>query len=358
MTDENKTEKPTPEKLREARKQGQVAKSQEITTIVGMFAFVGLAFVFYQRVGHDLSNIFADLILKSGTFVASPTTLLSLFIDTVFDLAVLILPILLLVALINVLSNYAQSGAVLSGEPLKPKFDKLNPANGLKKIFSKRTLFELAKNLVKLLMFCTLVYLSKDWLLAQAIEQLQLRPDRIPFVWANTILLLILYFACLYVPVALIDLAFTRYEFTNKMMMSMKEVKDEVKKREGDPEIKQKQKQSQKELLEKTAALSSVRGADVVITNPTHIAVALQYKPNEMVSPKVVAMGKGGLAKKIRLLAHRHQVRVIQNKPLARQLYKETQINSFVPASCYVALVPIFREILDFDKIQGASSRV
>lgn len=358
MADENKTEKPTPEKLREARKKGQVAKSQELTTFVGMVSFVGLAFMLYPKISGDLSQLFSDLILLSGSFIFTQSNLLSLFVDTVFDLAFVILPLMLLVAFFNIASNYAQSGVVLSSHPIKPKFDKMNPANGLKKIFSKRTLFDLVKNLIKLAMFCALIYLTKDWVLAKAVEQMQLSPERIPYVWANTILLLILYFACLYLPVTMFDFAFSRYEFTKKMMMSMKEVKDEAKKQEGDPEIKQKQKQIQKELLEKTSALSSVKGADVVITNPTHIAVALKYNPTEMVSPKVVAMGKGGLAKKIRMLAHRHQVRVIQNKPLARMLYRETQINGYVPASCYMALVPVFREILNMEQLEGTKRHV
>ena len=127
-----------------------------------------------------------------------------------------------------------------------------------------------------------------------------------------------------------------------------------MKKKEGDPEIKQKRKKIQKELLEKSASLSQVKNADIVITNPTHIAVALKYDPDVMVSPKVVALGKGTFAQKIKSLAYKFNVAVYQNKPLARKLFKETQLEGFVPVSCYAELVPLFREILKTKQTRNA----
>lgn len=178
-------------------------------------------------------------------------------------------------------------------------------------------------------------------------HELMLAPvNLVSSMWQAMFIKIGIYFIMLSIPFVLLDILFTRWEFMKNMMMSRKEVKDDHKKREGDPEVKQKQKQIQKELLQKSAALSQVKDSDIVIVNPTHIAIALKYDKHTMIAPVVMASGKGELAMKIRLQARKYSVPMIQNKSLARKLYKETRINKPVPAHCFDDLAPVFRWLL------------
>jgi flagellar biosynthesis protein FlhB len=148
---------------------------------------------------------------------------------------------------------------------------------------------------------------------------------------------------------ALIDLGIATWDFAKKMMMSTQDVKDEHKKREGDPLVKQKQKQIQKELLKKSSSMANVKDADVVITNPQHIAVAVKFTPSEMLAPKILAMGEDNNAAIIRKIARAHRLPIIRNIPLARKLYKNSVVDGYIPESCYTDVAIIFRSLLGMD---------
>ncbi|WP_233007988.1 EscU/YscU/HrcU family type III secretion system export apparatus switch protein [Rheinheimera faecalis] len=340
---DHKSEKPTSHKLREARKQGQVAKSQDLSFFFSLLVIVAVFFIFSEKMASDISVISRNLILLSGQIVFSPQVLISLFIDLSMKLIFIVLPIILVIAFFNIFFSVLQTGFVLSGHPLTPDFNRLNPAQGIKKIFSKKTLFEFFKSIVKLAIFGLVWYLTLPSLLENAVGLFSSSPQAVPGYFLYTVGKLLLWFAVSMIPVVLVDYAFTQWDFMKKMMMSKQDVKDEHKKREGSPDIKSKQKKIQKELLQKTAALSNVKRADVIVTNPTHISIAIEYDHKTMISPKVVAMGKGGLAFKIRTLARKHNVPVIRDKALAQKMYRECQLNGHVSPAFYAQLGPIYQ---------------
>lgn len=351
MADEqNKSEKPTPHKLKEAKKQGQVAKSQELNLLVTSLTFLAIVASFLTQVSSEFTALFESLIILSHDFNLNRLTLINLFSDVSFSLIVIFVPLALLLLVFGISFSIMQTGFVLTAVPIKPDFKRMNPASGFKKIFSKKTMFEFIKSILKLIAIGITLYISFPYFISDAQELFKATPDHVAHQWQSMFLKVGLAFILLSTPLVILDFWFTRWDFTKKMMMSHRDLKDENKKHEGDPEVRSKQKQIQNELLQKSAALSQVKDSDVLITNPTHIAIALKYDKDTMVAPKVMAAGKGEFALKIRKQARKHSVPMVQNKLLARQLYKEVKINGVVPASCFNELAPIFRKIFGMEQ--------
>lgn len=344
MEDEqNKSEKPSPHKLKQAKEKGQVSKSTEFNAVFSMIFFFLIAYSFSSDVMFSIKELAVKTFALAHDVSAQPLVLLTLVIDLISECFFIILPFLLLLMLFALLSNIFQIGFIFTAFTMKPDFTKLNPAKNIKNIFSKKTIFELFKSILKITIFAVFIYLSADYVVEQLLPLSTMRSDLMPQVWNGIFFQLVVWVLLLLTTIALLDFAFNKWQFSQKMMMSKHEVKEEHKKMEGDPEIKSKRKQAQKEMLKKASALSNVKSADVIVTNPTHIAIALQYNPDTMGAPKVLAMGKGELALKIRTLARRYQVPVVQNKPVARQLYKECDLDNFLPLTCYDCVAPIFR---------------
>lgn len=344
--DQDKSEKPTPQKLKEAKDRAQVSKSQELNLLVTGIVFFAVLLMLFSTISEQFISLLKRIFILSSDFSFTTESLVSLFRFIGLEMLYIFFPLLGFVLLFGVMSNVFQTGFVLSAFPIKPDFKKINPASGLKKIFSKKTLFEFIKSVCKLLAFTLVIYSVSPSLIEQAYELMVSPVSVLPSLWVAMLLKVGIYFILLSVPFVLFDVLFTRWDFMKNMMMSRKEVKDDHKKREGDPEVKSKQKQIQKELLQKSAALSQVKDSDIVIVNPTHIAIALKYDKLTMIAPVVVACGKGELAGKIRSQARKYSIPTIQNKPLARKLYAETRLNKPVPAHCFDDLAPIFRWLL------------
>ncbi|CAM4163616.1 hypothetical protein BIW53_03125 [Pseudoalteromonas byunsanensis] len=344
--DQDKSEKPTPQKLEEAKGRGQVTKSQELNLLVTCIVFFAVFTMLFNSISEQFIQLLKRVFLLSSNFSFTSESLVGLFRYIGLEMLYIFFPLLGFVLLFGVMSNVFQTGFVLSAFPIKPDFKKINPASGLKKIFSKKTLFELIKSVCKLLAFTLVIFYLSPLLIEQAYELMISPVSVMPSLWLGMLLKIGIYFVLLSVPFVLFDILFTRWDFMKNMMMSRKEVKDDHKKREGDPEIKSKQKQIQKELLQKSAALSQVKDSDIVIVNPTHIAIALKYDKLTMIAPVVVACGKGELAGKIRSQARKYSIPTIQNKPLARKLYEQTRLNKPVPAHCFDDLAPVFRWLL------------
>ncbi|WP_261591506.1 EscU/YscU/HrcU family type III secretion system export apparatus switch protein [Pseudoalteromonas holothuriae] len=344
--DQDKSEKPTPQKLKEAKGRGQVSKSQELNLLVTCIVFLSVFTMLFDSISMQFISLLKRIFLISSDFSFTSESLVTLFRFVSMEMLYIFVPLIGFVMLFGVFSNVFQTGFVLSSFPITPDFKKINPASGLKKIFSKKTVFELIKSVFKLLAFTLVIYFSSSTLIEYAYELMISPVSILPSIWLNMLIKVGIYFILLSAPFVLFDIIFNRWDFMKNMMMSRKEVKDDHKKREGDPEVKSKQKQIQQELLQKSAALSQVKDSDIVIVNPTHIAVALKYDKLTMIAPVVMAVGKGELAGKIRSQARRYSVPTIQNKPLARKLYKETRLNKPVPAHCFDDLAPIFRWLL------------
>jgi flagellar biosynthesis protein FlhB len=349
-TDQNKTEKPTPFKLSEAQKKGQVNKSLELNALVTSLCFIALVAMLFAQFSRTLAEESRRLMVLSADFMWTGKNLTTLFNELTAKMLALFAPAIMILLIAAVTITVSQTGFVFTSHPLKPDFSKLNPANGIKRLFAKKVMFDLVKNVLKIGVFFLTIWFAYPWFINDVSIAMQGTAAQIPEMWLALFIKMALLAAVVALPFMLSDFLFTRWDFLHKMRMSTQEVKDEHKKREGDPQIRSKQKQLQRELLKKTAALQAVQQADVIIVNPTHIALALQYDKDKMPAPKVVALGKGELAGKIREQGRRFGIPIVQNKPLARRLYKNVQLGNYVPVDSFADLAPIFRWLLGMDK--------
>jgi len=352
--DQDKTEQPTPHRLEEARSRGEIAKSTDATGAIVMIAFAAIVALTGAWVATSFARATQRLIEFAGNAPALNGAFTGWVSHTYAPVWQALTPLVLGLIVAAIAANVLQTGPVFTTHPLKPDFKRMNPAQTVKRIFSMRTLWELAKLVLKALLLAGLcvLFVSKARALAEAVAlTLPQRAGELAlsaFVKASTYVLLVLGL------VAIADLLFTRREYMRKMRMSRRELRDEIKRRDGDPTVKSKQKQQIRELLKKTRALGRVREADVVLTNPTHVAIALQYRPGKMLAPVVLAKGAGVLSRQIRFLAARHRVPLVRVPALARALYRECEIDGPVPELRYGELAPIYRELWATGK--GASA--
>ena len=330
-----KTEQPTAKKLSDARKEGQVAKSQEIATAFTLLALFLIIWILYPFIGTNIVGIF-DRVYNSIPDVARTydgrlpiAYIRSIISNAILTMGLIASPFFILGFLIAFISDLVQ-----------PKFSKLNPISGMKKIFSTRKLFELAKSILKLAVMAVVIYsfltgrteslfLLYDMPLSQAIG-----------LMGNLIISLGLRIAAAYMVIAFIDLIYQRRKFTKDMMMTKQEVKDEYKNSEGDPAVKSAQKRRMME-SSRRRMMQQLPQADVVITNPTHYAVAIKYDAEESDAPVVIAKGADYLAQKIKEIARDNDVEIVENKPLARMLYANVEVGELVPPELYKAVAEV-----------------
>jgi flagellar biosynthetic protein FlhB len=263
-------------------------------------------------------------------------------------------PILAFVVIGALLSNVLQTGPVFSAEPLKPDFSRLNPATGIKRLFSARTLFDLLKTLAKLLLYLTIVYLFLHAVLANLPTFYYRSPQGQAVEFGLEVKRLVSYLALGAILIAAADLGFSRWEYLRRMRMSRRELKDELRRREGDPQVRRRRRELQREMRRRSASLGKVKDSDVLITNPTHLAVALKYRRGQAIAPEVTAKGAGDLALQMRAAAFRHRVPVVPNPRLARALYREVRIGRAIPEAHYAAVADVLRWVYQIrQKRQG-----
>lgn len=344
--DQDKTEKASPYKLQEARKRGQVSKSTDIGSVVMLVTFTVVFLATARNMALAIEQTFLVLFAAPATLTFNERNLLPWLADVTEPLAIAMSPLLIALVLAALFGTLIQTGFVFSSHPLKPDFNRLNPAQGMKKFFNLRILFELFKVCLKLALVGIALYSGSRFLLPE-IQQLMLLlpaalPERISALFAKSMFTLVIIF----VAVALLDLLFSRFEFARQMRMSRRELKDEHKRRDGDPEIKSKRRQMQQEMRKRATAVKRVAEADVVLVNPTHLAVALRYRPQAMRAPEVRAMGMGRIAEAMRREARRHNVPIVRNRLLARALYRQCRIDQPVPDDCFDALAPVYRWLM------------
>lgn len=333
--DSDRSEQATPYKLQEARKKGSVARSMDLTALAMLSA---LLLTVYSGAW---TGVAALVRLQRKTLALASAQ--EWKIDDVaawlggllMECLVLLAPLFLALAVAAVLVNLVQTGPIFSMHPLKPDLERINPMMGLKRIFSMRTLFESAKSIVKLVILGTVVYfLIKDMAPGLVgLPGLAAKGYMRVLVELCSTLLAKLVLALLVI--AALDFGFARWEFARRMRMSKRDVKDEHKNREGDPRIRSRIRELRKEMLKRSKALAKVPAADVLITNPTRIAIAVSYKHGTSAAPQVVAKGAGEMARKMRQLAGRHSIPVVQNRELARALFREVDFDGFVPEKLY-----------------------
>lgn len=340
MASEDKTEEPSPKKLQDARKKGQVAKSIDLTSsivLLGvMFLFIAFGQSLYLNGRQFLINTF-NLITKEDMSLQQ-LKVISLFM--LKNAAIVALPFLLTIMVLGILANILQIGFLFTTENLKLSFDKLNPLNGFKRLFSKRSFVELIKSLLKIIiiMYITFSFLKNN--LFEILKTSDLNPFGIyPFVktiadkqMTRLVIFLIV--------IGVADFIFQKRQLKKELMMTKQEVKEELKQTEGDPQIKSRIRQKQREMAMKRM-MHEVPKATVVVTNPTHFAVAIKYERNKDLAPIVVAKGADLIAKKIKDIAKENDIPVVENKILARTLYYKVEINEAVPVELYQAVAEI-----------------
>jgi flagellar biosynthesis protein FlhB len=344
--DQSKTEQPTPFRLQEAREKGQVPRSTDMSGVIVIMVFsVALAAASYN-VAAALARSVSHTLLMAGN-APPPSASLFYWLQRTFQpLWQAMLPIIMAVLVAAVVGNLIQTGPVFSTDPLKPDFSRLNPVQGAKKIFSLRLLWELFKLSLKLGVLGWL-----GWILAGSIgRKVQAAafaaPSSIGTLLRSTYIQVTTWMLVLLGLIALLDLLFTRREYIRKLRMSRTDIKDEHKRREGDPDIRQKRRRLMSELLKHSRSVRRVPEADVLLTNPTHLAIALKYRPKTMRSPVVLSKGSDAVAARMRMLAAQSGVPCLRSPELARALYRECKVDRAVPAHLYKPLAPIYRWLM------------
>jgi len=346
--DQDKTEKASPYKLEQARKKGQVAKSMEVNSLVTLTTFTLLGMGLFPYISEAIALLFRQFFISSGSIQINTNSAIDFFLEPVFIIFTIFSPMIVAIILLGVGVTMMQTKPVFSTEPLKPNFSKLNPVSGFKKLFSMKAVFELIKTVLKLCAIGAFFYFGLNAIMEELLASKYLSPNHVNEYWFDNFKVAALWLVVILVPFALFDLIFTKKEFSKKMRMSKREVKEEHKRRDGDPEIKAKRKKIQNELSKRTSSISNVKDADVILTNPTHYAVALKYTPHEMIAPIVIAKGSDLFADKIKRIALEHNVPIFRQPTLARKIFKETEIDQAILESNYLEIAPVFRWVFEF----------
>ena len=338
-----KTEDATPKKLKEARDEGQVAKSTELNTAVMLFALFLVLKIYIGSIGNQFIDVY-EKIYGSITLVVeddmSMNIIMSLLGYSIKTIILIALPIFLVGVVVGFLVDKVQIKWKVTTKPLKPKLSKLDPIKGFKKMFSKEKLVQLLFSLLKIILIGVLVYdtLKDQWGLILSLYDFSL--FQAIGVIGSMVISLGMQISSVFLVIGFADLFYQRMKFKKDMKMSKKEVKDEWKNAEGDPHIKGKIKSKMLE-ASRRRMMSAIPNADVVITNPTHFAVALQYDRESGAAPVVVAKGADFMAQKIKDIAKENKVEIVENKPLARMLYFNVEIDQEIPQELYQMVAEI-----------------
>lgn len=341
-----KTEPATEKKLDDARKEGQVAKSRELSQAISLFGFFLVLKIFVGTIGINFLEVFSGVYARMCEMVTlvdgviSVKDFCSLLNWVILRMAVIVLPVFLVGLIVGFVVELYQVKWKPTTKPLAPKFNKLNPLNGFKRLFSKDKLFDLLKSLIKLVLLGYIAYstLRDKYSILFSLFDQDLKSAIVTI--GELTINLGLKVSAIYLIIGLGDYLFQKWKFAEDMKMSKQEVKDEWKNAEGDPQIKGKQKQRMQE-ASRRRMMQSVPQADVVITNPTHFAVAIKYEPGINDAPFVVAKGEDFLAAKIKEVARDNNVEIVENKPLARMLYYNVDLGSPIPPELYKAVAEI-----------------
>ena len=345
-----KTEPATQKKLNDARKEGKVAKSKELTAAFDLIVLFLVLKIFISFVGENLVGIISYVYNGFPDFVsvneAGLTTIAvrNYMINIMLKTLLILLPFLLFGVIITFLISVIQVGWKVSTKPMEPKLSKFNPINGFKRIFSKDSVFELLKAFVKIFVIGVVAYLALRGDADKIFILYDLSLNQAVALVGSLIIDTGLKVSLVYLVVGIADYVYQKRKFANDMKMTKQEVKDEYKNTEGDPQIKGRQRQRMREASQRRM-MQDVPKADVVITNPTHLAVALQYEGTERKAPVVIAKGEDFLAQKIKEIAKESGVEIVENKPLARMLYHNVDLGAEIPPELYQAVAEVLAAI-------------
>lgn len=344
--DQDKTEQPTPYRLQEARKRGQVPRSADFGGALVMLGFCVAMAVAASGVAMAFAHGVRRSLLMAGNAPAPSRGLVHWLGATFTPGWQALTPIVLVILVVAAAGNVLQTGGVFSTHPIKPDISRMNPAQALKRLFGLRTLWDLGKLVVKIALLGVLAWYALHKITTLVAMTAQAGPRALPGLLYRVFVQVSVWIVLILLVIAAMDLLFSRREYVRKLRMSRRDIKDEVKKREGDPGVKSKRKRLTGELLKRSRSIRRVPDADVVLTNPTHVAVALRYRPRTMLAPVVLAKGTDRVALRIRKLAAQSRVPVLHSPKLARALFRECGIDHPVPGQLFGQLAPIYRWLM------------
>lgn len=332
-----KTEEPTTKKLEDARKKGQVAKSTDATTAVSLLVFFYMMRLMLGFLGDRFMGGFSSIYGKIADTSNDEFTLqlsCSYLGEAIRQIVITALPFFVITFVVAFITNLVQVKWKVSFEPMKPKFDKFNPISGFKRLFSKDKVVELLKSIAKVGVITYVVYsfLKDKWALVMNMYEYSL--TQALSIIGDIIISIGLRISAFFVVIAVVDIAYQKWKFHQDMKMTKQEVKDEYKNSEGDPKVKSQQR-SRMQQASRRRMMQEVPNADVVITNPTHLAVAIRYDKLSHEAPVVVAKGADYLAQRIKDIARDNRVEIVENKPLARMLYHNVDLGAEIPPELY-----------------------
>ncbi|MGM9485048.1 EscU/YscU/HrcU family type III secretion system export apparatus switch protein [Roseateles sp. NT4] len=334
--DLDRNEQATPHKLDEARKRGQIARSVDASSIAVLVVAMLASYALLMPSIKGLAHLMARGLHATPTALNDPAEATRLMEKGLNASLLVLAPLLFAVVIAAVLMGLLQSGGlVFSAAPITPDFTRLNPAQGFKKLFSMRVIYEAIKSTLKLVALLGTAFLALKTLLPGALKLLGLPGKAVLFRLTETTGGLMAKLCAVLLVFVLLDLLFVRWEFLRNLRMSKREVEDEHKNREGDPRIRNRQREIRMQFLKSAKAVRKVPEAQVVVTNPTHVAVALRYEHGVTPAPLVIAKGAGMLALQIRRAANKAGVPIVHSPRLARALYKEVPQDGYVPEQWY-----------------------
>ncbi len=337
--DQEKTEEPTSKKIEDARKEGNVPRSQDFSGFVTLFVAVISFFALIGYMANRIENLYRYYLSFMGDEITK-NSILSMSIQTFKELLLAVLPIAVFVAVAGVLAAFFQFGLIFTTKPLIPDFKKIDPIKGFSNLFSIKKMIESIKVVLKV----SFVFAIAFYFLLTFIKQLPhvlYYPLIDQFFWLrDKAMILSSVMLILFLVLSLADLLIVRYQYFKDLRMSKQEIKDEFKQMEGDPIIKSRIRKLQMELAQKRM-MQEVPNADVIITNPTHYAVAVRYDRTRDKAPVVIAKGIDTLALKIKEIGIKHMVQIVENPPLARELYKSCDVDKAIPEFLYKAVAEV-----------------
>lgn len=340
MPDQERTERPTGKRRREAREKGRVAKSREVSTYLVLIGGLAVLHFAGSHMATEMALFMKTTIIQAASSRVEAVTMGPLLGRIIIVLVKVLAPLLLVVFVAAMVGNLIQVGFLFTSEPIMPKLSKLNPIQGFKRLVSLRSLTEIVKFVAKLALVGVVVYtaIRKElpFIMPLADQSIQAIGSYI----CTTIFKIMLRSSWVLLALAILDYAYQRWEYEKNLKMTRQEIKEEFKQTEGDPLVKSRIRKVQREWARRRM-MEAVPKADVVITNPVELAIAIAYKQEAMAAPEVLAKGAATVAERIREIARSHGIPIVENKPLARALFRQVDVGRQIPAALYKAVAEV-----------------
>ncbi|MEA2103712.1 MAG: flagellar biosynthesis protein FlhB [Candidatus Cloacimonadota bacterium] len=354
-TKEEKTEEPTPYRLRKAREEGNVAKSTDLNSAAILLSSLLLFYLISGTLMENITNSFQRIFTLSSNFELNINSFLLFAPKIILYTLSILFPIFGTLFLVGLLINFIQTGFVFATKPLNPDFSRINPVNGFKKLFSLKNLFEVVKTILKISIVGVIAYLTLKSELGKILSVADRTSWQIFKHISNTALTLGFRCGFAILILAIIDFIYQRYDYRKNLRMTPQEVREEQKELIGNPEIRRKIRKIQI-ILSRRRMMRSVPDADVILTNPTHYAIALKYDPKKMSAPMVLAKGKLKIAIRIAQIAKENNIPVLEKPELTRSLFPVTEVGKEIPAEFYEIVAEILAQI--YKRSGKANSRM